>query len=355
MIAKQDCANCDGHQSPVEQESIFSRFTGVSPLLESSCPSFCKPRVSLVKENEGMGKQEEVGKNSKHSDLDENRSKNSRLSLRQEKEVNFKTLPGSSTCTKEEHEQREWERQKRRKRWINYLLEREAETKETGIMDKSCCQSLKKLPPKEQHKSEGLEGSNLGEKLKNGDFIHDTTEVNGEGQQMTKKEEESFKDVIHNRGSKEDNEQERERRIQDHLLEHLFGTAEGVQTQKAKILDTERVQGGIDLIPALRSREWPKVAGEWIERERKWPCPDIVNKIIQEGYHLVVKSPKINGNPDYDFRISFSHAEYLLSQEMNDIQRDCYRCLKKFHRAYLCTQPKSLVSFHLKKHFSANN
>ena len=63
---------------------------------------------------------------------------------------------------------------------------------------------------------------------------------------------------------------------------------------------------------------------------------------------MVVKPPKNGGNPDCDFRISFSHAEYLLSQEMNDIQRECCRCLKKFHRAYLSTEPKGLVTFHLK-------
>ena len=355
VIAKQDCANCDEYQSPVEPQSIFSRFTGDSPLLKSSFPSFSKPRVSLVKENEGMAKQEEVGENGKHSDLDENQSKISGLSLRQEKEVNFKALPGSSDCTKEEDERRERERQTRRKRWVNYLLERESETKRTGTMDKCCCQSLNKPLPKEQNESEGLEGSNLGEETKNGDSIHDTNEVNGEGQQMTKKGEESCKDLIHNRDSQEDSEQERERRILHHLIEHMFGTAKGAQTQKAEIKNTERVQSGIDFIPALRSREWPRIAREWIERERKWPSDDIVKGVIQEGYHLVVKSPKINGNPDHDFRISFSHAEYLLSQEMNDIQRDCYRCLKKYHRAYLCTQPKSLVSFHLKNIFSANN
>ena len=63
---------------------------------------------------------------------------------------------------------------------------------------------------------------------------------------------------------------------------------------------------------------------------------------------MVVKPPKNGGNPDCDFRISFSHAEYLLSQEMNDIQRECYRCLKRYFRAYLSTQPKGLVTFHLK-------
>ena len=106
--------------------------------------------------------------------------------------------------------------------------------------------------------------------------------------------------------------------------------------------------GGLDFVPAFKSQGWPKVAQEWVKRKRKWPSPDMVDKVIQEGFHLVVNAPENDGNPDCDFRISFSHAEYLLSQEMNDVQRECYRCLKKCHRAYLSTEPKSLVSFHLK-------
>ena len=100
-------------------------------------------------------------------------------------------------------------------------------------------------------------------------------------------------------------------------------------------------------MPALRSHGWPKVAREWIKRERKWPSHTVVESVIQEGFHLVVKHPK-NGNPDCDFRISFGHVEYLLSQEMNEIQRNCYRCLKRYHRAYLAVDPKGLVTFHLK-------
>lgn len=33
---------------------------------------------------------------------------------------------------------------------------------------------------------------------------------------------------------------------------------------------------------------------------------------------------------------------------MNEIQRKCYRCLKRYHRAYLAVDPKGLVTFHLK-------
>ena len=143
--------------------------------------------------------------------------------------------------------------------------------------------------------------------------------------------------------------------IVNRFFDHLLG--KGPETKEAQTQETiefhgsekeQRVEGGVDVIPAFRSRGWPKVALGWPERERKWPSRDIVDEVIQDGFHLVAKPPKKCSNPDRDFRISFSHAEYLLSQEMNEIQRECYRCLKKFHRAHLSTQPKSLVSFHLK-------
>ena len=145
------------------------------------------------------------------------------------------------------------------------------------------------------------------------------------------------------------------RTMYNRLVEHVFGA--GTQTEETKFQSTyktqlqERVKFGMDIVPALKTRGWPAVAMEWISRERKWPSPEIVNKVIQEGCHLVVKPPKTNGNPDCDFRISFSHAEYLLSQTVNHIQRECYRCLKRLHRAYLSTQPASLVTFHLKNLF----
>lgn len=36
---------------------------------------------------------------------------------------------------------------------------------------------------------------------------------------------------------------------------------------------------------------------------------------------------------------------------MNDIHRECYLCLKKYHTAFLSTEPKGLVTFHLKNLF----
>ena len=114
---------------------------------------------------------------------------------------------------------------------------------------------------------------------------------------------------------------------------------------------SDHAEGGVDIVPAFKAPGWPIVAQEWIRRERKWPSQEVIDQILQEGFHLVVKAPKNGGNLECDFRISFANAEFLLSRELNEVQRQCYRCLKKFHRAYLSTKPKSLVSFHLKNLF----
>ena len=148
-----------------------------------------------------------------------------------------------------------------------------------------------------------------------------------------------------------------EERIYDRWFDHLFEKETNAKADTppkgGKPKDTEEAQphnlvGGFDFVPALRFQGWPQVARDWIKRERKWPPPRVVDKIVQEGFHLVAKPPKHGGNPDCDFRISFSRAEYLLSQEMNDIQRELYRCLKRYHRAYLSVEPQGLVTFHLK-------
>lgn len=135
----------------------------------------------------------------------------------------------------------------------------------------------------------------------------------------------------------------------DHFfLDHLLGPLSEVRKETDAKETVPTVVGGIDMVPSLRCPGWPQVAWDWVERDRKWPSPDVVEKVVQEGFHLVVKPPKNGGNPECNFRISFSHAEYLLSQEMNEVQRGCYCCLKKFHRTYLSKDPEGLVSFHLK-------
>ena len=197
----------------------------------------------------------------------------------------------------------------------------------------------------ERERIEGKRGEENG-----GDSSESKRKSKSEEQQ--KGTQPTSKDLPSHSDAKRENEKIKYeiRAMYNRWVENLLGV-ETEQTQfqgpeKARL--HERVKFGMDIVPAFRTSGWPEVAREWISRERMWPSSDIVDKIVQEGCHLVVKPPKANGNPVCDFRISFSHAEYLLSKEMNDIQRECYRCLKRFHRAYLATQPASLVTFHLK-------
>ena len=75
------------------------------------------------------------------------------------------------------------------KDWSNTSWEGKRK-KEAGRLDnENCWQALKQPSPKEQNGSEGLESSNLGKGIKNGE------EPNGEEQQMTNKREESPKDL----------------------------------------------------------------------------------------------------------------------------------------------------------------
>ena len=137
-------------------------------------------------------------------------------------------------------------------------------------------------------------------------------------------------------------------RFSRHTTEIVKDSLQDTQFKDPRKAKLHKVVCGIDYVPALKSLDWPEVALEWIKRQRKWPPHFIVDRVIQEGFHLVVKPPKNGGSCECDFRLSFANAEYLLSQEMNEIQRECYRGLKKYHRAYLSTEPKSLVTFHLK-------
>lgn len=141
-------------------------------------------------------------------------------------------------------------------------------------------------------------------------------------------------------------------------LKHMLGTGTEIKERTTESKEYKRKEGttesrkykrkeGVDLVPALRSQGWPNVAKEWIKRDRKWPSPEMVDKVIQEGHHMVVKPPTKNGDCECYFRISFSHAEFLLSQEMNEVQRECYRCLKKFHRARL-SKHEDFKTYYLK-------
>ena len=197
----------------------------------------------------------------------------------------------------------------------------------------------------------GVEGKN--KEKKNWDSKVYERQSSTERQSKAKKEEFTWDNGKRNKAQDQKEGNELKRRL-FRWAEVIFADQRNEPLGKQSE-ETEVVKNGIDLIPAFRSYGWPKVAREWIKRERKWPSPDVVKKVLNEGFHLVAKSAKKNGNPDLDFRISFSHAEYLLSQDMNDIQRDCYVCMEKNSP---CLSLHSAEEFSLipsEEHFIADN
>ena len=75
-----------------------------------------------------------------------------------------------------------------------------------------------------------------------------------------------------------------------------------------------------DLVPCVKLQEWPEVAREWKDRERLWPPIDVVDEIVEAGCHMVVKSSERRDDGagatsgDYEWRLSFSIAEYRLAE-----------------------------------------
>jgi hypothetical protein len=102
-----------------------------------------------------------------------------------------------------------------------------------------------------------------------------------------------------------------------------------------------------DLVLAIRCEGWPLCAQEWLARSRCWPSPDIVDKIIKDGFHIVCKS-SIKGN----FRLSFSNAETILIENVTDLQFKTYRAFKSFVNHYKHEWSprikKIFCSYHLK-------
>ena len=70
-----------------------------------------------------------------------------------------------------------------------------------------------------------------------------------------------------------------------------------------------------DLVLAIKCDGWPLFAQEWSSRSRCWPSDEIVQAIIDDGFHIVCKS-----SAEGDFRLSYSNAEMLLIQNLIDLQ-----------------------------------
>ena len=131
-----------------------------------------------------------------------------------------------------------------------------------------------------------------------------------------------------------------------------------------------QVTFSFDFVLALDWNEWPISAKEWITRPRKWPDQTVVAEVVSSGVYLVPKASKY-GDPELEWRISFSKAEkilyscfpkpraeyvfpggrkitydHLLIPDAS-CRIECYRILKEIFKEHLSI-PKILSSYHLK-------
>lgn len=90
----------------------------------------------------------------------------------------------------------------------------------------------------------------------------------------------------------------------------------------------------VDTVVALKCREWPKIAEEWIERRREfdWPGGALVEEAVEKGCYLVPIGGHQSQCEEMEWRISFVLAERLLIRNMNFIQRFVYSILKTIRK-----------------------
>ena len=130
-----------------------------------------------------------------------------------------------------------------------------------------------------------------------------------------------------------------------------FTTAqEGPAVKTSLFLNSRDISLQFDCAVAVHCLEWPTVADEWMERERKsrWPNKSIVRTISSNGCLLVPKCP-LSSKTSLEWRISFCLVERDLMKLLKEEQKQCYILLKGIWRQFLKPPSgKALQSYHLK-------
>ena len=102
-----------------------------------------------------------------------------------------------------------------------------------------------------------------------------------------------------------------------------------------------------DIILTIRCDGWPHCAWEWLLRDRLWPDKNLVQRICQEGFHIVPKS-----SPEGNFRLSFSNVETTLIENLTPLQHKVIRAFKaviKYHQSNWSPNIKDIIcTYHLK-------
>lgn len=104
-----------------------------------------------------------------------------------------------------------------------------------------------------------------------------------------------------------------------------------------------------DMVTALPLSSWPVEASEFFTRERKSGSPNasVLEELKNSDCYLVCKGNPLCKDTDKMFRLSFSEAELIISRNVSDSFRICYRWAKLLLKMHL-SSPKVLSSYHVK-------
>ena len=104
-----------------------------------------------------------------------------------------------------------------------------------------------------------------------------------------------------------------------------FGLIPKLNSDEVFSLISSYTSPDMDDVSCIHLKEWSHLAFSSFKRRRRyWPEKEVLTKIKSLGCHLVPKY----FNSIYDWRISFSQAEIILSKEQNSFQRKCYLLAK---------------------------
>ena len=110
----------------------------------------------------------------------------------------------------------------------------------------------------------------------------------------------------------------------------------------------------IDYVDAVFCPIWPSGAEEWITRKREhgWPTDELINGVVQGGFHLVGKPHPYHQESKVEWRFSFSKAELILITNWNANQLYIFQILKFIKNDLIercCGGTQSLLStYHFK-------
>ena len=113
-------------------------------------------------------------------------------------------------------------------------------------------------------------------------------------------------------------------------------------------------KSGIDLVMSKKLRGWPKNANYLFEKKRQENSKidgKLLSLIKKSCIYIVAKHPGAMQAPEeieYTFRMSFSHPEKVLCNNMNETQLTCYRLMKVLHNARFKNCSERFCSYHLK-------